>query len=291
MVDFNSAAVSSPKSAVTVDIAGDVDPSIISSKTKILNICKECGQHKHLYKSKEQASVARKRQAAEDELWGSVIVGGFIFAIITIIIFCVVIMKNDGEGFIEALYAATLSGTVIGGFLGAFLGALYHKVCQAGISFNKKHLTLIGVFAGCFLVFKWYQSSGEKEQLVVSTLNLIDTRNREYTENLNYEFQKGVSQALTSGQIEEEDTLVSLSKDGDPRAEVALGYYQEIKGDYVRAYELYLKAANKGSLRAMFRLGVINLEGLGLDDERPDVADEWFSQSGVNEAESIVSRR
>ncbi len=70
-----------------------------------------------------------------------------------------------------------------------------------------------------------------------------------------------------------------------------MGYYKEGQSSYDEAFELYEKAANSESSRAMFRLGVMNIEGLGLYNEEPDVAAEWFSQSGVNEAESIVSRR
>ena len=145
MVEFNSAAVSSPKSAVTFDIEGDFDPSIIASKTKIFNVCKECGQHEHLYQSKEEAFVVRTRQAAEAErqsdLWGSIIGVGIIFAIIGIAVY--LMFSFDDENFAASLFLAICFGGGAGALVGGVLGALYQKGCEEGISFNKKHLTLI----------------------------------------------------------------------------------------------------------------------------------------------------
>ncbi|MDB4730525.1 hypothetical protein OAF13_00570 [Akkermansiaceae bacterium] len=118
-------------------------------------------------------------------------------------------------------------------------------------------------------------------------MNVIDAENSQYADDPRYELQEFAVENYSQRYI---NKLVSASKNGDTKAEVALGYYKEAQESYDEAFWLYEKAASKGSSRAMFRLGVMNVEGLGLNREQPDVAAEWFSKSGVNEAESIVYR-
>ncbi|MDB4547582.1 hypothetical protein N9Z80_05275 [Akkermansiaceae bacterium] len=137
--------------------------------------------------------------------------------------------------------------------------------------------------------FTWYQSHAESsaEEKLFTTLNVIDAENSQYADDPRYELQDFAVENYSQRYI---NKLVSASKNGDTKAKVALDYYKEAQESYDLALWLYEKAASKGSSRAMFRLGVMNVEGLGLNREQPDVAAEWFSKSGVNEAESIVYR-
>ena len=58
-VDFNSVAVSNPKRAYSMDLGGDVNPTVItSSKAQIINVCKSCGQSDYMFINK-QAAVAQ----------------------------------------------------------------------------------------------------------------------------------------------------------------------------------------------------------------------------------------
>ena len=62
-VDFNSVAVSSPRTAMTLDLGGDVDPTVVTSaKAQVINVCKNCGSQ-NLYPSKAEADFAKRREA------------------------------------------------------------------------------------------------------------------------------------------------------------------------------------------------------------------------------------
>ena len=56
-VDINSVAVSKPTSAFSLDMEGDVTPTVVNSSTNVINVCKNCGESDYLYIS---ASVAKK---------------------------------------------------------------------------------------------------------------------------------------------------------------------------------------------------------------------------------------
>jgi hypothetical protein len=61
-VDFNSVAVSSPRTAMTLDLEGDVDPTVVTSaKAQVINVCKNCGSQS-LYPTKSEADRAKSRE-------------------------------------------------------------------------------------------------------------------------------------------------------------------------------------------------------------------------------------
>ena len=299
MVEFNSAAVSSPTAAVTLDLEGDLDPTSIASKTQVFNVCKECGEHSHLYRSKEEFIAVSARKEEEAELNSKLITNGILYAIIGFVIVLInLIFSNQNAdqdpGFFDSIIFDGFSGFIglcifagiIGGGGGFLTGCMVSFFCGGGN--NVIANTLVCVLVICFLSFTWYQSHAESsaEKKLFTTLNVIDAENSKYADDPRYELQEFAVE-YSRRYI---NKLVSASKNGDTKAEVALGYYKEAQESYDEAFWLYEKAASKGSSRAMFRLGVMNVEGLGLNREQPDVAAEWFSKSGVNEAESIVYR-
>jgi len=64
-VDFNSVAVSNPKRAYSMDLEGDVTPTVItSSNAQVINVCKSCGQSDYMFINKE-AVVAQVKAHEE----------------------------------------------------------------------------------------------------------------------------------------------------------------------------------------------------------------------------------
>lgn len=305
MVEFNSTAVSSPTAAVTLDLEGDFDPTRIESKTQVFNVCKECGQHDNLYQSEEQFIAIRERRKQEGEQFKLAIGEGIIFAIVGALVGGVIMLlfkpteivglPNDGGlgAFMWAVFIGGICGGVVG-FFGSNMFPGFVSLLTDWILLNKRGRALLGVAAGCLLAFGCYQSlsesSAEKEQLIAETFVLVKKRNSNYKERPVYELEHYIVRNYSDKQVR---MLKSASEKGKPEAEVAYGYYMESQGDYYEAKTLYEEAAEKGSLQAMFRLGVINLEGLGLykGKGRPEVAVDWFSQSGLNQAEAFVSER
>ena len=90
-VDFNSTSVQGSARAYTLDLDGPIDPTIIRTTSKIVNVCKNCGSQ-NLFQSEPayQASLKRAEQSKNNEniAWkvlGVVIlvaglVGGIAFA-------------------------------------------------------------------------------------------------------------------------------------------------------------------------------------------------------------------
>lgn len=66
-VDINSVAVNNPSGAYSMDVEGDVTPTIIRSTSNIINICKSCGESDFLYPSKAAAEAARQLEEAQFE--------------------------------------------------------------------------------------------------------------------------------------------------------------------------------------------------------------------------------
>jgi hypothetical protein len=62
-VDFNSTAVSGPTRAYTLDLDGPIDPTIIRSSSKVVNVCRNCG-NQNIFHSKA-AYQANQKQVAE----------------------------------------------------------------------------------------------------------------------------------------------------------------------------------------------------------------------------------
>lgn len=301
MVEFNSAAVSSPTAAVTLDLEGDLDPTSIASKTQVLNVCKECGEHNHLYRSKEEFIAVSTREEEEAELNSKLITNGILYAIIgfvTVLITLIFPNQNVDQdpGFFDSIIFDGFSGfiglCIFAGIIGGGVGFLTGCIVSFFLGGGENNIianTLVCVVVVCLLAFSWYQSYAESsaEKKLLTILDVIDVENSQYADDTHYELQEFSVENYSRRYI---NKLVSASKNGDTKAEVALGYYKEAQGRYDEAFWLYEKAASKGSSRAMFRLGIMNVEGLGLDKEQPDVAAEWFSKSEVNEAESIVDR-
>ena len=71
MVDFNSVAVSGPTRAYTLDTDGPIDPTIIHSSSKIVNVCKNCGSKDlHASKKASQANQQKLAKASSKESMG-----------------------------------------------------------------------------------------------------------------------------------------------------------------------------------------------------------------------------
>lgn len=64
-VDINSVAVNKPRGALSMDIEGDVTPTIIHSTSNIINICKSCGESDYLFDSEASARKEDERQMAQ----------------------------------------------------------------------------------------------------------------------------------------------------------------------------------------------------------------------------------
>ena len=75
-VKFNSATVSGPTRAYTLDLDGPIDPTIIRSSSKIVNVCKNCGSQ-NLFQSEAafQSSLRRAAQAENNENLAWIILG------------------------------------------------------------------------------------------------------------------------------------------------------------------------------------------------------------------------
>jgi hypothetical protein len=67
-VDINSVAVNKPRGALSMDIEGDVTPTIIHSTSNIINICKSCGESDYLFDSEASARREDERQQVQWEL-------------------------------------------------------------------------------------------------------------------------------------------------------------------------------------------------------------------------------
>ena len=85
-VDINSVAVNNPRAAFSMDIEGDVTPTMIQSTSNIINVCKSCGESDYLFDSEasarredERQQVQRKAQRKKDvanakkneKVWGT----------------------------------------------------------------------------------------------------------------------------------------------------------------------------------------------------------------------------
>ena len=60
-VDINSVAVSSPKRAYSMDLEGDITPTVItSSNPQVINVCRSCGKSDYLFV--DQAEVKKYKK-------------------------------------------------------------------------------------------------------------------------------------------------------------------------------------------------------------------------------------
>jgi len=59
-VDFNSTSVSGPTRAYTLDSGGTIDPTIIHSSSKVINVCKNCGSQS-LFQSEADCLASQRR--------------------------------------------------------------------------------------------------------------------------------------------------------------------------------------------------------------------------------------
>ena len=66
-VDINSVAVNNPRAAFSMDIEGDVTPTMIQSTSNIINVCKSCGESDYLFDSEASAKRAGERQKIQRE--------------------------------------------------------------------------------------------------------------------------------------------------------------------------------------------------------------------------------
>jgi hypothetical protein len=113
MVDFNSVSVSGPTRAYTLDVDGPVDPTIIRSSSKTVNVCKICGSNDlHASKQASQANQQKLAKAHSKESIAWKVVG--VFSLVGGIVFGVA-MSNTDFGFIGGF----LLMSIFIGFMGA----------------------------------------------------------------------------------------------------------------------------------------------------------------------------
>ena len=114
MVDFNSVAVSGPTRAYTLDTDGPIDPTIIHSSSKIVNVCKNCGSKDlHASKKASQANQQKLAKASSKEsiAWVVVhvvsVVGGIVFGMV---------MSNTEFGFMNGFLTMSIFIWLFGAF-------------------------------------------------------------------------------------------------------------------------------------------------------------------------------
>ncbi len=125
-VDFNSVAVSSPRTAMTLDLGGDVDPTVVTSaKAQVINVCKNCGSQ-NLYPSKAKADFAKRREAEkllEEERmkelmktpnlsWGKIFKKAVKWTVIVIFVMMVLELVMGGSVSLDADTLIAVSGGV-----------------------------------------------------------------------------------------------------------------------------------------------------------------------------------
>ena len=125
-VDFNSVAVSSPRTAMTLDLGGDVDPTVVTSaKAQVINVCKNCGSQ-NLYPSKAEADFAKRREAEkllEEERmkelmktpnlsWGKIFKKAVKWTVIVIFVMMVLELVMGGSVSLDADTLIAVSGGV-----------------------------------------------------------------------------------------------------------------------------------------------------------------------------------
>jgi hypothetical protein len=132
-VDINSVAVSKPRGALSMDIEGDVTPTMIHSTSNIINICKSCGESDYLFDSKASARKEDARQNAQRKIQrvqrekdaeaaGKVYKYGGIIALIASPIFGLFIGVEAIDGFKVAPFS--MHTPIANFFMGCFYGTL-----------------------------------------------------------------------------------------------------------------------------------------------------------------------
>ena len=134
-VDFNSVAVSSPRTAMTLDLGGDVDPTVVTSaKAQVINVCKNCGSQ-NLYPSKAEADFAKRREAEkllEEERmkelmkdpnlsWGKIFKKAVKWTVIVIFVVMVLELVMGGSLSLDADTLIGVSGPVFSLFAFFFI--------------------------------------------------------------------------------------------------------------------------------------------------------------------------
>ena len=134
-VDFNSVAFSSPRTAMTLDLGGDVDPTVVTSaKAQVINVCKNCGSQ-NLYPSKAEADFAKRREAEkllEEERmkelmktpnlsWGKIFKKAVKWTVIVIFVMMVLELVMGGSVSLDADTLIAVSGGVFGLFAFFFI--------------------------------------------------------------------------------------------------------------------------------------------------------------------------
>jgi hypothetical protein len=124
-VDINSVAVSKPRGALSMDIEGDVTPTMIHSTSNIINICKSCGESDYLFDSKASAKREDERQEVQrkkdlerggklEKVWGTgllISLGvGFIFGLYPLAAF----PNNEHMGPVSAFFSFGILGGLLG---------------------------------------------------------------------------------------------------------------------------------------------------------------------------------
>ena len=120
-VDFNSVGVSNPKRAYSMDIEGDVNPTIItSSNTQVINVCKKCGQSDFMFINQEavrqqkeaKVKAAEKQEAGYSKLYIYTPIiglsGGIVAAILNV--FETSLIGNLWIGFLIGSFSSWMIG-------------------------------------------------------------------------------------------------------------------------------------------------------------------------------------
>lgn len=274
MVDFNSAATSTPKGAVTYDMEGDLDFTRIESETKIFNICKECGSQS-LYQSKQQW-IQYQNQAYERAKYERRVKRSLIFSIPA----CILLSSS----LLSVHYMMDFGFGVLGGVISAFIG-LFDFIFK-----KLRNIILFVLLIAAGFAWKRHQEAVKDEALAELSIGKIfealDLNSAKYLKK-----GYGISWKFIPGSFLKKD-LKSRADRGIKEAEVTFGFIEESRGNFAEAEKYYTKAAAQGSPRAMFRLGILNLEGLKPILQSDSLAIFWFRKAaeiGSTEAETMLS--
>jgi hypothetical protein len=128
-VDFNSTSVQGPTRAYTLDLDGPIDPTIIRSSSKVVNVCKNCGSQ-NLFQSEAafQASLRRAAQTESNEnlAWKILGVATILAGVFGAIVFgnAAITASSDSDMAHWGVGGSAVVGFLVGSITVGIIGAL-----------------------------------------------------------------------------------------------------------------------------------------------------------------------